>query len=78
MALTVNFAGTSGSAEVEVKDGYTFRDVLLEAAKAVSLPNAEEVVETLAPVADTHDVKLGDEVPAGTENVTAAPNASLG
>ncbi len=69
----VTIAGNAGSLDVTIQDGYTVKDVLVEAAKHLGLENPVATVEYLAPVVDSQPAKLSDPVTPDTRRVTAGP-----
>lgn len=74
----VTIAGTSGSLDVDVREGYTVKDVLIEAAKRLGLENPVGAVEHLSPVVDSQRAKLDDPVAPDAQRVTGAPAARNG
>jgi hypothetical protein len=69
----VTIAGTSGSIAVDVADGSTVREVLLEAAATLGLELGNGGVERLSPVVDSKPARLDDVVAPEAMRVTAAP-----
>jgi|GEM_PF-3394856 len=75
---TVKIVGVTGTATIEVADGYTARDVLVAAAEQFGLPTPDDTVARLSAVADGQTVGLDDSLPSATGQVTGAPKVRLG
>jgi hypothetical protein len=73
MAAQVKIAGNKGTVNVEVADGATVREVLIEAAQTLGLSNPTETVDRLAPVVDSAPSELDAPLPSTAQRVTAAP-----
>ena len=78
MATQVTIAGASGSLDVEVQDGFTVKDVLVEAAAKLGLENPVATVEHLAPVVDSKPAKLNDAIEPTARRLSAAPAVTNG
>ena len=76
--MQVKIAGTTGTLEVEVQDGFTVKDVLVEAATRLGLENPVETVERLAPIVDSQPAQLADPVAPEARRVAAAPQVVNG
>jgi hypothetical protein len=79
----VTFAGTSGSVEVEVTDGSTVREVLLDALQelareAGNFDPSSINIDRLAPVVDGASAQLDDVVVPAAQRVSAAPRVNNG
>lgn len=76
--MKVKIAGTTGTLDVEVQDGFTVKDVLVEAANRLGLENPVETVERLTPIVDSKPAQLSDPVAPAARRVAASPNAVNG
>lgn len=72
---TVTIAGATGTAQIEVAEGATVVDVLLEAADVLGLTSL--VIEVLAPIVNGEDAELDTPV-AADDTVSAAPQVANG
>lgn len=78
MTTKVKIVGVAGTATIEVADGHTARQLLIEAAKQFDLPTPEDTVKKLSAVADGQTVGLDEPLPAETSEVAGAPQVRLG
>jgi hypothetical protein len=76
--MQVKIAGTTGTLDVEVQDGFTVKDVLIEAAERLGLTNPVETVERLTPIVGSKPAQLSDPVAPEARRVAAAPNGVNG
>lgn len=71
----ITIAG-KGSYNLELPEGTTVVDALVAAAKELGVDEA--VVQKLAPVVDSKELKLDDVVPADARQLTGAPKTANG
>lgn len=76
--IDATIAGAAGSVRIDVAEGYTLRDVLIQAAQKIGLDNPVEAAGRLSPVLDSQPAELDDVVPAGAQRVTGAPAVANG